>query len=97
MNSQFFGILHVDLFAVPGAQYNFDIWSDCKNIFGKVMSAIEATDANGFYTKINVLAMRGVNDDEILDFVDFSERTGIEVRFLELMRIGSAIENQKSQ
>ena len=67
------------------------------NIFGKAMSANEATAANGFYTKINVLAMRGVNDDEILDFVDFSERTGIEVRFLELMRIGSAIENQKNQ
>ncbi len=67
------------------------------NIFGKVMSAIEATAANGFQTKINVLALRGINDDEFLDFVDFSERTGIEVRFLELMRIGSAIENQKSQ
>ncbi|MDH3890575.1 MAG: GTP 3',8-cyclase MoaA [candidate division Zixibacteria bacterium] len=64
--------------------------------FTRVMRAIEATNDQGFHTKLNVLAMRDVNDDEILDFVDFSERTGIEVRFLELMRIGQARENQIS-
>ncbi|MGC8661807.1 MAG: GTP 3',8-cyclase MoaA [Nitrososphaeria archaeon] len=33
--------------------------------------------------KINMTVMRGFNDDEILDFVDFGLRTGIIVRFLE--------------
>jgi cyclic pyranopterin phosphate synthase len=64
--------------------------------FSRVVRAIEATAEAGFHIKLNCLAMRGFNDDEILDFVAFSERTGIEVRFLELMRIGFAIENQKS-
>ncbi|MEM0145799.1 MAG: GTP 3',8-cyclase MoaA [Conexivisphaerales archaeon] len=33
--------------------------------------------------KVNMTVMRGVNDDEILDFVDFGLKTGIIVRFLE--------------
>ena len=47
-----------------------------------------------FSLKINVVLMRGVNDDEILDFVKFSRDTGIEVRFLEVMRIGQACGSQ---
>ena len=33
--------------------------------------------------KINMTVMRGVNDHEVLDFVNFSLKTGITVRFLE--------------
>jgi GTP 3',8-cyclase len=35
--------------------------------------------------KINVVVIRGVNDDEIADFVRFGERERLEVRFIELM------------
>jgi cyclic pyranopterin phosphate synthase len=35
--------------------------------------------------KINTVVIRGVNDDEIEDFVRFAEREKVEVRFIELM------------
>jgi cyclic pyranopterin phosphate synthase len=38
--------------------------------------------------KINMVAMRGVNDDEIESMVDFAITKGIDVRFIETMPIG---------
>ncbi len=35
--------------------------------------------------KLNVVVMRGVNDDELLDFVDFAIKKGVTVRFIEFM------------
>ncbi len=67
------------------------------NHLQRVMLNIDAAQALGFKVKINVVAMRGVNDHEFFDFVNYSSRTGIEVRFLELMRIGYALEKQLEQ
>jgi cyclic pyranopterin phosphate synthase len=65
--------------------------------FNEVFDAIVEAKERGFNVKLNVVMIRGVNDDEILDFVKFSGDYDIEVRFLELMRIGqvSAKENHK--
>lgn len=52
-----------------------------------IRQTLRAADM-GFRTKVNAVAMRGVNDDELWDYIDFSKATGIEVRFLELMKIG---------
>ena len=41
--------------------------------------------------------MKGVNDDEIFNFLEYGAKKGIEIRFLELMRIGHACESQKKQ
>ncbi|RZA07770.1 MAG: radical SAM protein, partial [Proteobacteria bacterium] len=62
-----------------------------------VLEGIERAVAEGFHVKINVVAMRGINDHEFPDFVEFSKRLGVEVRFLELMRIGFALRDQASQ
>jgi len=40
--------------------------------------------------KINVVAMRGVNDDEVLDFARLTYRKPYHMRFIELMPIGEA-------
>ena len=54
--------------------------------FDAVMAGIEASLAAGFAPlKINVVAMRGVNDDEILDFVAWAKDRPINVRFIEYM------------
>jgi cyclic pyranopterin phosphate synthase len=54
--------------------------------FQAVMDGIEASLAAGFTPlKINVVVMRGVNDDEILDFVDWAKDRPINVRFIEYM------------
>lgn len=47
-----------------------------------------AAHARGFHVKVNVVVVRGCNDDELLDFAAFSAEHGIPVRFLELMKIG---------
>ncbi len=46
--------------------------------------------AHGFSIKLNMVLMRGLNDHELFDFVEFARETGVTVRFLELMRIGYA-------
>ena len=53
--------------------------------FGQVMAGIREASAAGFEpVKINVVAMRGINDDEVGDFVRMTQE-GFEVRFIELM------------
>lgn len=47
-----------------------------------------------FQVKINVVYMKGFNDDEIDDFINFANKHQIEVRFIELMPIGEAIHYQ---
>jgi cyclic pyranopterin phosphate synthase len=56
----------------------------------KVFKALEKAASLGFYVKINVVVQKGINDDEIWDFLLFSKEIGIEVRFIELMDTGSA-------
>jgi len=55
----------------------------------RVLAGIEAARCAGLAPiKVNVVALRGVNDDEFLDFARLTLDRPIEVRFIELMRIG---------
>ena len=40
--------------------------------------------------KINAVIIRGTNDDEVLDLVDFARTNGFEMRFIEYMDVGNA-------
>jgi cyclic pyranopterin phosphate synthase len=40
--------------------------------------------------KVNAVIIRGTNDDEILDLVEFARNNGIEMRFIEYMDVGNA-------
>jgi GTP 3',8-cyclase len=52
----------------------------------EVLAGIDAAIAAGFDpVKVNVVLMRGVNDDEILDFAAFGRDKGIGIRFIEWM------------
>lgn len=53
-----------------------------------VLEGIEAAREAGLRLKINVVPMRGVNDDEVPALVRYGLERGIEVRFIELMRMG---------
>jgi cyclic pyranopterin phosphate synthase len=51
-----------------------------------VLRAMDAAEAAGLRPlKVNVVLVRGVNDDEILSFAEFARRTGRVVRFIEFM------------
>ena len=52
----------------------------------EVLSGIEAAKANGLNpVKINMVVMRGINDDEIITFANMTITEGWHVRFIELM------------
>lgn len=52
----------------------------------RVLDGIKAAVAAGFDpVKLNVVPMRGINDDEVLDFLRFGQEHGVIVRFIEFM------------
>jgi GTP 3',8-cyclase len=57
-----------------------------RDYFKAVMEGIQASLDAGFETiKLNVVVMSGVNEDEILDFVEFIRDKPMNVRFIEYM------------
>src|SRR5207245_10859772 len=57
----------------------------------QVLAGIAAVPAAGFTgTKIDTVAMRGVNDDELADLIEFGRTVSAEVRFIEYMDVGGA-------
>lgn len=57
----------------------------------KVMEGIEVAVRSGFKgLKLDTVILRGVNDDEIFDLIEYGKRMGAEVRFIEYMDVGGA-------
>lgn len=57
-----------------------------RNELDRVLDGIQAAVSAGFDpVKLNVVPMRGINDDEILDFLRFGRDNGVTVRFIEFM------------
>ncbi|MEO5838427.1 MAG: GTP 3',8-cyclase MoaA [Acidimicrobiales bacterium] len=52
----------------------------------RVLDGIDAAIEAGLHPiKLNVVVMRGVNDDELLDFARFGREKNVEIRFIEFM------------
>jgi cyclic pyranopterin phosphate synthase len=63
-----------------------------------VLRGIEAVHQAGFHpVKINVVVIKGVNDDEILDFALLSLKKPFQIRFIELMPMGTAGSNYEGK
>ena len=60
--------------------------------FQKVLSSILKANDLGFNIKINAVMMKNINFEEVDQFLEFSSKHNIEVRFLELMKIGQALQ-----
>ncbi|MGG7058581.1 GTP 3',8-cyclase MoaA [Clostridium tertium] len=54
----------------------------------KVLSAIDKCLELGIKVKLNTVMIKGMNEDEILDFVNLTLDKDMDVRFIELMPIG---------
>ncbi|XP_014282134.1 molybdenum cofactor biosynthesis protein 1 isoform X2 [Halyomorpha halys] len=65
--------------------------------WARVIAGIDLAIQLGYNpVKINVVAMRGFNDDEIIDFVEFTKDRPVDVRFIEYMPFtGNKWETQK--
>ena len=63
-----------------------------------VLASMDAAEAAGLSPlKVNVVILRGVNDDEILNFAAFARDTGRVVRFIEFMPLDAQGQWDKSQ
>ncbi len=57
-----------------------------RGVFEQVMDGLQKAIQVGFQSvKVNVVILRGYNDDEILDFAELARQTGLSVRFVEYM------------
>lgn len=58
------------------------------NNLKRVLESVDKSLNLGIKVKINVVLIKGINDDEIIDFVNLTKDKKIDVRFIELMPIG---------
>ncbi len=62
-----------------------------KTSLDRTLSAIDiAIDAGLAPVKVNVVVIRGINDDELPDFADFARDRGVDLRLLEFMPLDAA-------
>ncbi len=56
-----------------------------RDYFPQVMSNIRLLISEGFHVKVNVVVLKNVNDDELIDFIKFTLTNPVHVRFIEFM------------
>lgn len=61
-----------------------------RDFFDKVWESICTAERLGFKVKLNAVAMKGINDDEFLDFARLSLEHSFQIRFIEFMPAGDA-------
>jgi cyclic pyranopterin phosphate synthase len=62
-----------------------------RDSFAQVLEGIETVRAMGWPgLKLDTVVMRGVNDDELVDLMEFARRKSAEIRFIEYMDVGGA-------
>lgn len=62
-----------------------------RDSFQQVLEGIETVVRIGFpQFKLDTVAMRGFNDDELAHLIEYGSRVGAEVRFIEYMDVGGA-------
>lgn len=68
-------------------------WGD----FDKVMSGIDAAQAAGLNIKINTVALKGVNEDEIASLLEWAHGRGMDFTVIEVMPLGDIDELRLDQ
>lgn len=62
-----------------------------RDAHAKVLEGIDAVVRAGFKgLKLDTVVMRGTNDDELVDLIEYGKPVGAEVRFIEYMDVGGA-------
>jgi cyclic pyranopterin phosphate synthase len=56
-----------------------------RNYGERIISNIKLLIANDFNVKVNAVVIKGVNDNEIIDFINWTKDLNIDVRFIEFM------------
>jgi cyclic pyranopterin phosphate synthase len=66
-----------------------------KDVLEDVLEGIEEALRVGLKVKINMVPLKGINDHEIVDIMDYCKARGIEVRFIEYMENAMANDSIK--
>lgn len=62
-----------------------------RDTHARVLAGIAAVQQVGFTgLKLDTVVMRGVNDDELVELIEYGKQVGAEVRFIEYMDVGGA-------
>ncbi|MCL2123724.1 MAG: GTP 3',8-cyclase MoaA [Desulfovibrionaceae bacterium] len=61
-----------------------------RNLLPVVRRNLDALLAEGIQVKINAVALKGINQQDMRAFLDFARRHPVDVRFIEFMPMGSA-------
>lgn len=56
-----------------------------RDYFDRVINNINLYEQNGFNIKINNVLIKGMNEDEMLDFIEFTKDKNLAIRFIEFM------------
>src|SRR4029079_7734241 len=65
--------------------------------FDKVIAGIDAAQAAGLKIKINTVALKGVNDDELPELIAWAHGRGMELTLIEVMPLGDVGEGRLDQ
>jgi cyclic pyranopterin phosphate synthase len=68
-------------------------WGD----LDKVIAGIDAAQAAGLKVKINAVALKGVNENELADLVAWSHGRGMDITIIEVMPLGDVGEDRLDQ
>jgi cyclic pyranopterin phosphate synthase len=68
-------------------------WGD----LGKVLAGIDAAQAAGIHVKINVVALKGVNEEELPSLVAWAHGHGMDLTVIEVMPLGDVGEERLAQ
>ena len=69
-----------------------------KDKFDQVIAGIEAACKAGFNkVKLNAVILKGRNDDEVVDLVDFARDRGLDISFIEEMPLGVISEHDREE
>jgi cyclic pyranopterin phosphate synthase len=56
-----------------------------RNLFDRVIESINLLINKNFHVKVNIVVMKGLNDNEINDFIEWTKNINVHVRFIEFM------------
>jgi cyclic pyranopterin phosphate synthase len=65
--------------------------------YDKVMAGLEAAKKAGLHVKINTVALKGVNDDEVEKLIAWAHGEGWDITFIEVMPMGDVGESRLEQ
>lgn len=68
-------------------------WGDLK----KVLAGIDAAQAAGLQVKINAVALKGVNEEELANLLEWSHGRGMDLTVIEVMPLGDIDESRLDQ